>query len=371
MECSDNVQENVSIENKKKFVSASKFFPWRRYFARLMDLVIYDMLFRIFCILVFRIESIDGGIQIFYTIVSLLIMIMIEPVLISKFGTTLGKFTFGIYIRDYDDKLLSYKEAFRRTRTVMIFGLGLQIPFVSLYTNWKSYRHYKTCLDLPWEDYSKTYLKDKNVLRFVCYLGVLSLLVVALVVCDQFARMPAHRGDISVADFVENYNNYLDYDDIKLSKDVVVFDDVKETRRLDNNGQFEVYSGNNMPNLNNYDVVNISYIEEDGIMTGFEFTLVGEGNNEMYTPFIYETVALLTVFIKTQDDYDFLSEDYIETLEYVLLHYYEDFEITTDGINISQDVEIKGYDNFDGIMLYPIDGEEQYYKYTLKVVDVE
>ncbi len=357
------MDEVVSVVEEKKLSSASNFFPWRRYFARTLDLSIYNMAFVSFYMLAFN-TDLTGINTVFATIVSLVLMVIIEPLLISKFGTTIGKFVFGIYIRDKDEKLPTYSQAFQRTCQAMIFGMGLQIPLLTIYTNWKSYSTYKNIVDLPWEFYTNIYLKDKKFVRIIAYLLVCGLVIAMLVLSDGLAGMPKHRGDITVSEFVENYNDYLDYTNFEQSLEGV-FMGGSEVRRLNANGEFT----SNGISLNNsqYDFT-ISYIEEDGIMKGFEVTTLCTSEANVYLDTQIEILALSKVFVKSQKGAKmFDDEDLLALMSGIIENNGVDFTTNYFNLTCSQEVESEGYvDEMYGF-LTPTESGKHYYKSVYKV----
>lgn len=71
-------------------------------------------------------------------------MLFLEPVLLRLFGTTLGKWIFGLRLEDENGNRPSYIAGFIRTLQVIGSGLGYHIPVYSLVRLWKSY---KQCSD--------------------------------------------------------------------------------------------------------------------------------------------------------------------------------------------------------------------------------
>ncbi len=191
MDFKDKVNAVYGNQNEDgKLRSASSFFPWRRYFARGLDLLIYDYLFKCFSMVVLGYDSFSGEDEVFYIIMLYVVMVLIEPLLLAKFGTTFGKFIFGIYIRDLDEKLMTYSSAFKRTYTLIVMGLGLGIPVISLMTLIKSYSKYRKNEYLAWEDNSNIYLKDTKVLRIFAFLVVVCLMIFMIAFTTGVFEMP-------------------------------------------------------------------------------------------------------------------------------------------------------------------------------------
>jgi hypothetical protein len=71
----------------------------------------------------------------------LFIFSLIEPVMMCMFGTTLGKFLFGIQVRTRSGGRLSFGQALKRSLRVWFYGWGMGIPVVSLITLAAAYQN--------------------------------------------------------------------------------------------------------------------------------------------------------------------------------------------------------------------------------------
>ena len=60
------------------------------------------------------------------------LLVLIEPLLLARFGTTAGKWCMGITVTRPDGERLSYGEALERTAAVWLYGAGLGISIVEL-----------------------------------------------------------------------------------------------------------------------------------------------------------------------------------------------------------------------------------------------
>ena len=95
----------------------AQIYPWRRYWARLFDIT-FIMPIYIFIIALFspglnytitRMDNFIGGI-----LLLLFYLIFFEPMMLSSFGTTPGKFLLGIKIRALSGKKISYTTGIKR-----------------------------------------------------------------------------------------------------------------------------------------------------------------------------------------------------------------------------------------------------------------
>lgn len=125
----------------------------RRFFARMLDW--YLIRFTIFGLLYFGLQMRPANVgfigQILIALLTSLITLFTEPILISKLGTTLGKWILGIRIEDLDGGRLTYDKAVNRTAAVIASGMGLGLPvftWVRIYNSWHALIENR---ELPWE----------------------------------------------------------------------------------------------------------------------------------------------------------------------------------------------------------------------------
>ena len=142
--------------------------PWRRYWARCLDFGLCNMLVSV-AMLGFRNRLI------LVPIFTRLTMLTVEPLLLSLFGTTVGKAIFGIQVTDREGGRLSHSAALERTWTVMWEGEAMRIPLISLYFQYKGLRFAEQEIPLSWEDESEVTYKDDKIWRYgLCGLYILA-----------------------------------------------------------------------------------------------------------------------------------------------------------------------------------------------------
>jgi len=197
--------------------------PFRRYFARNLDFFLYNVLFMLFCQLVLRINVSSGHPLLEFCtgfLAPLGLTLLLEPLMLHFFCTTPGKLLFGLKITRGDGSPLGLGEAFSRTVGVLVRGVGLNIPVITTITHGYSlYQIYKG-RPLGWDydldavaywdgsrpgqsywDSGKSFLK-------VILAGVLTVVCsFALFLGETQAMAPIHQGDMTVSQFVENFND--------------------------------------------------------------------------------------------------------------------------------------------------------------------
>ncbi|MEG2116450.1 MAG: MerR family transcriptional regulator, partial [Clostridia bacterium] len=111
----DSITENISLSFLNDFNSnnddkvCSLPLPWQRFFARDIDLLIYGLISTFFLEYVMVYQNV-----IVANLLQIALMLIFEPLLLSTFGTTIGKACFGLKLRNADGTKLSYSVAFMR-----------------------------------------------------------------------------------------------------------------------------------------------------------------------------------------------------------------------------------------------------------------
>ena len=206
-------------------------FPWRRFFARDLDLIIYTTLVTVILQLTARMNFVRTG-SLLPSLLGLFLMTGGEILMLHFWGTTPGKALLGLKILREDGTPLSLGEAAQRTLLVMaFFGGGLllaHVPvplcaFISLgmdiWACWQAY-HEKP---LFWEGSDQIYLdgstreaafwdRRNGWLRIAGYLASWAACVGLIAGGHWLASTPPHRGPtLTAGEFVENYNRYMEF----------------------------------------------------------------------------------------------------------------------------------------------------------------
>lgn len=197
--------------------------PWRRFLARNVDAGLYGLLWLMLSQWVFRINP-ENFIQITASLawsaacayVGWLLTFVFEPVLLHYWGTTPGKWIFGLSVRDEDGNKLSIRTAYARLWGVFGYGNCYALPFFDWYYNYKCYRACKE-EELSWdlENGCSIVVREREVrwYRVALYLLVLVLRAAAGYGIDLHAKLPPNRGELTLEQFVENCNDYLKYNE--------------------------------------------------------------------------------------------------------------------------------------------------------------
>ncbi len=195
--------------------------PWRRYFARALDVSLGGLVVTALLELVFHVNTraLTTGLPSWSIMVNALIGAMswvvwapVGALLLSRFRTTPGKWLLGLYVEHVDGRRLTYGEALWREMSVFVYGNGGCIPLISVICNWRSYRAVNdkgaSC------DEECTILFHERRREVVKYLGAWAAVLVADLLVILVAGMPIHRGALTAEEFAENYNQLARYYDM-------------------------------------------------------------------------------------------------------------------------------------------------------------
>ena len=322
--------------------------PWRRFFARSLDFAVYSTLWNVFLALVMNVNISDRSRigNVLNDIFVLIIMLLLEPVLLSLFGTTLGKWILGIRVTDNEGQLLTYNDARSRTKSVLLRGLGLRIPFYSLYRLWKSYKANNDGETLDWEYHSAITLKDEKGWRVVAYLVTRAALIGVLALTLAAAQMPKNRGDITVEEFCENYNHLQNYFGFSSGT------------RLDAQGNW-VYGRHDDPDF--------IFEETDGFMTGMQFSVNIKSGDEMITSQQDKMILSILAFAGAQKGNSPFSNQVQKIVESIAESPFQSYQFSVYGVNITCEVVYSGYYDTTMGMLWPTEDTPSSYSLSFSM----
>ena len=274
--------------------------PWRRLFARNFDAFLYTILVNLILLLLgCNVNSDDVSLSLIAVGASVLLMYLLEPIFLSKWGTTPGKAIMGLSVTDMDGGKLTLPAARARTGLVLVWGMGLAIP---IYMWVRMYKSHGACVEgkiLEWENDSLLTLKDTKDRR------VLVLVILCLVLSfgqeGMFLAMapPHNKGNITVTEFCENFNDLADFYGYDLGYTLDEQGNWVEASREE--GEIILWADaiSTMPVF--------TFREEDGVMTGLTYTIEGDKGTVSLVPYGDHMTLALLAFVSAQENYWFIS----------------------------------------------------------------
>lgn len=356
--------------------------PWKRYFARLIDETIYLIFWHMILSLGFHMNIRQTGLAfvVIGTIMQSVLLLLVEPVMLSRFGTTPGKFLFGFRVSAESGARLTWREAYDRTGIVLKKGLGFYIPVYGLIREYSSYRDCKKGEILEWEEDNILTLDERHMRwKVIAAVLVLSVLDVLNYFVWQAGALPQNRGNITAAQYAENFNHLQEFYQIDHQMNHPEFlppynDSMK---RLNQYGDWEQMDGKWYvvdTGVDYPDLPRIQFTEKDGVLT--EISLSSEYKDEkMEIPVYGDLMALASLsYICAQDDYHLLlsppSRLYNRVKEYG--DQCSDFMINEAGVKVQASFDFSGYEirqaqYGSSDVLVPVYGEDVYFHVDFRI----
>ncbi|MDK2867597.1 MAG: hypothetical protein PWP51_2317 [Clostridiales bacterium] len=324
--------------------------PWRRFFARFFDMMVYGTLWTVLGMLLFNqnpaLQSSAGNFL--DGMIGLLLMLFLEPVWLHFFATTPGKAIFGMRITCADGSRLTYGQGVARTWGVIGKGIGYNIPIYNFYRLWKSFRMCSESEILLWDEDVRYTLKDTQWYRSLSYAGGIVLLFLLLYTATAFKLLPPNRGDLTIADFAENYNYYLAYFD--LDSDRMVLDELGQwTEGQSDNTVIVLSISGERPDFW-YEVK-----DEEGTLQAVGFEKHYTGDERLISSDDQYMMLSGLAFANGQKTVGLFSKMTEALIKTINAHTFESFVFTQDGIQMRTEVSFDGYNHYGGDFMIPLD----------------
>lgn len=338
--------------------------PWRRYFARSVDGLAYSLLFFAGYFLVLRGKPLTGNWSLAVRVAAEMgIMLLVEPLLLSWFGTTLGKWMMGIRVTADGERRLRLSDGIARTAAVLWYGEGLGIPGYGIYRNIRSYRTSRDGGKLPWEDESVCSYRDIKNLRWLGIGAAYGIYGVLLFGIFQESELPLHRGDISASQFVENYNRYLEYYGDETGK-LLGMDGAWEKKErpgmnqgveiVMDTGSYTHWEGDTATvwstDMQEIPLPEFTFREEDGVLREVSFAVDYRGTGWI-DGYHDEVVLAVYSFACAQREVKAWNGRFGKIAEYLENHRFESFRFTEGDVTVTCDVSLQGYDQAGTLLL--------------------
>lgn len=181
----------------------------RRFFARTFDeFLLLQVLFVGMCLARY---NADRANELAVGVGTTVLLGLLEALSLHLFGTTPGKALLGMRLTGPDGRKLSFGAGLLRYVRMLWHGLGVGIPI------WTWFQMGRTVLRCwngepqPWDD-GVAYIAKPFRGRYAAslILAVLLALTVGEAV-NSWSQLPPNKGDLTVAEFAENYNRQASY----------------------------------------------------------------------------------------------------------------------------------------------------------------
>lgn len=343
----------ITQANIRADTAPQVFYPWRRFFARMLDITIYSTFWSALLALVFHVNITNrrGVLNFIDAIIAIIIMLFVEPLLLKFFGTTFGKWIFGLRLEDENGNHPSYNSGFTRTWGVIGSGLGYNIPIYNLIRLWKSCNRCSANEPQPWDDELIYSIKDTKPYRGVLFVGINILIMGAIWLILVCAQLPPNRGDLTVAEFAENYNTLASYYGIDTGK------------YLNEKGQWadKPYDGEIHINAFGSPLTAFEYTTINNYITSIRFEIEISKSQDWLSSSNTQMILAALSFMGAQKEAGIFSNIRGKIVKLIKENSFKSFDITQAGIRMNCDVAFSGYAIAGNEMLIPEDGAQTHY----------
>lgn len=200
------------VDPAKQDSIAAAPYPWRRFFARTLDLSLAGVVWLVLQYLVFHWYWPDQTLYGLPNVVisawgGWLILFLVEPFLLCTWGSTPGKWLLRLQVRREDGRKLPWDDAVERMAKIFLWGVGLEIPFYDFMRMEGCYTQCKHDQVMRWDRGLRYTARPVGKGRAAGMAVCLCLSGLAgSAVMDASYRLPNPSGPLTVEQVVENYN---------------------------------------------------------------------------------------------------------------------------------------------------------------------
>ena len=337
--------------------------PWRRFFARSLDLSLCSLLWMAVCLFLFRWHPDNTWpIRLLNSYVAYGILLVLEPILLCTWGYTPGKWIFGLAVRNPLGQKLTWGKAVDRTWGVFARGEGYGIPFYRL---WRKYKCYCQCKDgepEAWEEDTSYTIRDTRVRRCWGFVAARAALIGLSVFLALQSMLPIHRGPLTPEQYAANVNDMMRI----LGDDSPVY--------LDDTGhwvQDTTWGDGFLMDLDGPPPDHQLTVDEDtGLVTAVKLEVARTGAKATAAPIFQQQVAALC-FAAAQRRYNGFTWWSSGILDAIANQPFESYTLQAGDVTITQTVETRGYESSSSGMLFSLEGGTDTYYHLVFTLELE
>jgi len=345
--------------------------PGQRLLARILDSMFYYVLWLFLYYIVCQVPFSWNEYMIWiHLLFPFLLQLVLEPTMVSWLGGTLGHLVIGMRIHTYQGTKLTWGEAMGRMW--LIFWKAPMI--VSRRPLWQSHWLEEWYGDywpinkengFPWDEMTTYSFRDESGWRIPALIGGMVAIVLGGSLIFSQAQDLRHEGPMTVAQFAENYNEYVNG---QRNGDEYMLDEQGKWVK-DSQGTYYVYMDDG-EGSHETRFPTLTYTVEDGLLTGISFTIdrKGTGEEEWISTGRRAMVDVTIAFAAP----DHQSKSLIE--EEIIEHCMKDHTMQLGDKIISWQVDYRGYTYNKGMGALVPGGyshEGSYYRMTFEIRTVE
>ena len=285
-----------------------------------------------------------------------LIWLFLEPLLLRLFGATPGKALLGLRVLGRDGERLTYTQGFIRHLLLLWHGEGLFIPIWSWIQMFRTARRCWNDEPQPWDEDTAYEAAPFRPLRHAGAMVLAAALILAgAEAANSYSQLPPNRGELTVAEFAENYNRQAAY--INQSPSWILDETGAWKRVPDPPGTYVVHLDGDADWRLDHD---FRCTLENGAVRAVTWERSVENTEEwIYLPVTTITTAA-TALIWAQEDAPFWTSAHRALVNSLDRADWENgFTLRRDGAVITWEVESRNFTISEG-MAFPVDKEDNF-----------
>ncbi len=343
---------------KEDWIKAKRIYaPYRRRYARMMDVVIMQALCVLVLVFVFHCKVMQFEIYswIMVWLAAAGLALVLEPYFLHWFATTPGKAIFHLQIRKVDGSKLSVSEARERLGEIFSTRFGMMLRgfapkgFSGARANYElegTYWYGDGNVDLPWEKHNHSYTIAENSWwrSILCIVLFISCLGVGYF-SSYMVKPDFHTGNLTPAEYAENVNHYIR---------TYAPDSILNGWRLQENGRWE------QQNTGSYVIRQDGmysplpcYIETDanGYVEKVSYQLIEVNNDAWITDEFFMKAVLASAFLGDQKNEKIFCEKVSNLQTRLAKEGYKGYNFIEEGLEFTNEVTCSGYDVITNMLI--------------------
>lgn len=337
--------------------------PFLRIFARLFDYVLYATIWIILVFLWHRVFGMTRNNLVVWTvcsyIIALLLAFLLEPLLLHWFGTTPGKCLLGLRV-NYDlGGPIPMDMAWARSWRAI---LGVHDwKYHDIFQIINTYEAMAAGKPLDWDYVANTTpeLKEEKAWRPIVFAAATICCVLTIAGTCQSMRMLPNRGDVTTAEFVENFNTLQDVvynGGLNISKTGEWTNElsyITDKFSTTVSGETREFKRGGFPKK-------IDIVEENGVVTEVGFFYETKNRREYLESFQYIMLDIAYAFVEGEQNYNIFTYnrwkrlktqieqavkgDYFGVISLGQIHEFNEFSCVVGGVELACEIEMQGYE---------------------------
>lgn len=331
--------------------------PIRRLLARLFDEWVYVMAVMLAACLLGRNPALLESLTVQLFVIAL--FLTVEPLLLHLFGTTPGKVLLGLRLSHADGSHLTFGEGITRLFYMAWHGYALGIPIWSIVQLYRSLNRGFEEEAQPW-DTGIAYEAAPFRWRQPAALVLAGLLMTApLETVNRLSQLPPNRGELTVAEFAENFNRQARYLDMAFPKELDAQGRWAEPETAGNGIVISLFGPDENPPF--------QYTVENGVLTAVTVAEVQEGVDGITGTPTGQLVAAAAAFAWAREDAPLFGDERAELLRRIEESLLEDYTLRFADVTITYEVESEGLMDTDLWLIVPEENETGRLAYTFTI----